>query len=71
MCIIWCLIVTHVRPKWFLIYLIKYLLFLFNNTVSISGCVESNFDMMMDNEYEKDVEGSSHVKVWCTVLTFV
>jgi hypothetical protein len=39
------------------------ILYLFNNAVNISSCVESNYGMMMDYEHGKDMEGSSDVNV--------
>ena len=54
----------------FLIYLFIYCP-LFNKVVSISRCVESNYEMMIDYEYGKNVDESSHVNIRCTVLAFV
>jgi hypothetical protein len=54
----------------FFIYLFVYYP-LFNNSVIISSCAESNYEMMIDYEYGKNVDGSSHVNVWCTVSAFV
>jgi len=54
----------------YLIYLFIYYP-LFNNALIISSSVESNYEMMIDYEYGKNVDGSSHVKVCCAVSSFV